>query len=296
MKRKWYKGQFGVELASIADEFLPYPFKLLNFDLRKFGIRSVPVIGRVSYLQAGEPSSWHVHDGCLEFIYCHSGTCEYECDGQRYALRPGMVYFSRMNEAHRQVTCPKGFGTYYLLYRPDRAETSLWLKEAFGRLPRLFAGRPAVAALFREILALAASGKPKAELRFRLETSVRRLFLELVDSASARTSRTGAAAFDAIARRMRERPADDYPLADLVAESGVSRASFIATFKRLFGYAPHAYLLLRRVEAAKRLLRTGKTVEQVAAQLSFPSASHFVRTFSNHTGTPPAKWRTAKLS
>lgn len=45
-------------------------------------------------------------------------------------------------------------------------------------------------------------------------------------------------------------------------------------------------------EACLRLVRSGLTIEQVAAELGFRSTTHFSRFFHNNTGLSPARYRT----
>lgn len=73
MKRKWYKGQFGIETLTPTSEFLPRQYRTRLIDLRKFGVPTVPVIGQTSYRHIDNPSCWHVHEGCVELIYCTAG-------------------------------------------------------------------------------------------------------------------------------------------------------------------------------------------------------------------------------
>ena len=83
MKRKWHKDLFGIETLAPSSEFLPRKYKVRVVDLRKFGVPTVPVVGQTSYRRLDEPSGWHVHEGCIELIYCSAGACEYESRGNR---------------------------------------------------------------------------------------------------------------------------------------------------------------------------------------------------------------------
>src|SRR5947208_10735842 len=48
---------------------------------------------------------------------------------------------------------------------------------------------------------------------------------------------------------------EDWPVARLARVSGVSEAHFARSFKDAFGIPPHRYLLTRRIERARALLR-----------------------------------------
>lgn len=81
-------------------------------------------------------------------------------------------------------------------------------------------------------------------------------------------------------------------LAELAAEAGLSRMHFAAQFRAATGCSPHAYLLSRRIEAAKRLLAEGDTaLVQVALRVGFLAQSHFTTVFKRMTGETPGRWR-----
>ncbi len=80
---------------------------------------------------------------------------------------------------------------------------------------------------------------------------------------------------------------------DVLAERcGISKSHFIRTFNRYVECTPHKYLILYRIRQAKRLLiTTDLTVERIAEQCGFNSASHFVREFRSVTNTTPNAFR-----
>jgi len=295
MGRKWYNGIFGVKEATTASEFTPKSYRARVYGLGRFGLPQIPVVGRVSYRKLDEPSPWHGHRGCIELVYCASGTSEYESDGQVFRLSTGTMFVSRPHEVHRQLVCPKGYASYYLHFRPASDSVSRWLAARLAEIPRLIVCGRSVAARFSRILALAAGDRPRDELRVRLGTECRALLLDVIDSATMPTRQRVPEAIGDIAARIRKNPSQSYPLSGLVASSGVSKATCIALFKRAYGYAPHAYLLLQRVEAAKKLLLRGAAVKDVAARTGFLSSQQFTRTFRNFTGCSPSRWIAERL-
>lgn len=290
MKRKWYKGQYGIEALTPAAEFLPRKHKVRNYDLRKFGVPTVPVVGQTSYRRLGEPSGWHVHEGCIEFVYCATGACEYESTGGRYQLKSGMMFVSRADEEHRQLNCPKGYANLYLLFRPAANPTSRWFASEMAKLPRLITCGQTIPLRFGRIFSLAEGNRPGPELRIRLQTEVQALLLDVLDSSTRAVKKTDSAVLDAIEAKIRQHPERDYPLDGLVAESGMSKASFMSHFKAAYGYSPHSYLLSCRVEAAKSLLRKGLTEKEVADRLGFATTQNLARAFANYVGVSPRQW------
>ncbi|MCC8954191.1 helix-turn-helix transcriptional regulator [Bradyrhizobium sp. Pear77] len=84
----------------------------------------------------------------------------------------------------------------------------------------------------------------------------------------------------------------DVPLAMIAAECRMSAGHFARAFRRSVGVAPHRWLVLRRVEVAKDLLRnSAQTIFDIALDCGFADQSHFTRAFTNVAGTSPGAWR-----
>jgi AraC-like DNA-binding protein len=85
---------------------------------------------------------------------------------------------------------------------------------------------------------------------------------------------------------------EDWPIERLARVSGVSEAHFARSFKDAFGAPPHRYLLTRRIERAKALLRdTDTPIIDIAFQTGWQSLGSFGRTFKDITGESPTELR-----
>jgi AraC family transcriptional regulator len=78
----------------------------------------------------------------------------------------------------------------------------------------------------------------------------------------------------------------------LAALVGYSPDHFARLFKRAFGHSPYQYILERRVERAKSLLR-GHThsIAEVAVRCGFASQAHLHSAFKARTGVTPGAYR-----
>jgi AraC-like DNA-binding protein len=95
------------------------------------------------------------------------------------------------------------------------------------------------------------------------------------------------AAKDLIDRRYAE-PLDVTRIAE---EAFASTAHFSRSFKRAFGEPPHRYLLRRRIERAKELLReTELSVTEVSLEVGFRSLGSFSTGFRDLVGEPPSRY------
>jgi transcriptional regulator GlxA family with amidase domain len=85
---------------------------------------------------------------------------------------------------------------------------------------------------------------------------------------------------------------EEWPVRRLARVSGVSEAHFARSFKEAFGLPPHRYLLTRRIERARALLReTDQSITDIAFQTGWKSLGTFGRTFRDVTGESPGELR-----
>jgi transcriptional regulator GlxA family with amidase domain len=85
---------------------------------------------------------------------------------------------------------------------------------------------------------------------------------------------------------------EEWPIRRLARVSGVSEAHFARSFKEAFGLPPHRYLLTRRIERAKALLRdTDTPITEIAFETGWGSLGTFGRVFRDITGESPGELR-----
>lgn len=82
--------------------------------------------------------------------------------------------------------------------------------------------------------------------------------------------------------------AQDLTLSELAAIAQISPSYFSALFKQSTGLAPHQFVIQRRIERAKQLLRQGKgSIAEIAHDLGFTHQSHLSRHFKRLVGVTP---------
>jgi transcriptional regulator GlxA family with amidase domain len=85
---------------------------------------------------------------------------------------------------------------------------------------------------------------------------------------------------------------EEWSVERLARVSRVSAAHFARSFKEAFGLPPHRYLLTRRIERAKALLRdTELSITDIAFQTGWKSLGTFGRIFRDITGASPGELR-----
>ncbi len=83
-----------------------------------------------------------------------------------------------------------------------------------------------------------------------------------------------------------------WPIMRLARVSSISPAHFAREFREAFGVPPHRYLLTRRIERAKALLReTDLPITDIAFQTGWKSLGTFGRIFRDITGASPGEIR-----
>jgi AraC-like DNA-binding protein len=88
------------------------------------------------------------------------------------------------------------------------------------------------------------------------------------------------------------RYAEPLDLGALARAAHVSTRHFSRSFRDTFGETPHRYLLSRRLERARHLLRTtDMSVAEVCAAVGFRSVGSFTTTFGRHVGCTPTAYR-----
>ena len=82
------------------------------------------------------------------------------------------------------------------------------------------------------------------------------------------------------------------PLAAIVKEIGVSRATLYRDFKSAFAYGPGDFIRQARLEASTAMLRRGsRPITEIATECGFYDQSHFDRCFRLAMGVSPSEYR-----
>ncbi len=88
--------------------------------------------------------------------------------------------------------------------------------------------------------------------------------------------------------------ASAFDLGGLANAAHVTRFQVIRDFKRVSGMTPGQYLRDCRIHAASALMRTDKSLAEIAFETGFADQSHLTRLFKSMRGLPPGAFREAK--
>jgi AraC-like DNA-binding protein/mannose-6-phosphate isomerase-like protein (cupin superfamily) len=73
--------------------------------------------------------------------------------------------------------------------------------------------------------------------------------------------------------------------------SGMSREGFSRRFRKLHGMPPRSFQLLQKLNDARRFLRMGESIAEVAVRTGFADQSHLGRLFRRVFGVTPGRYR-----
>ena len=86
--------------------------------------------------------------------------------------------------------------------------------------------------------------------------------------------------------------AENICISDITRKTFVSRSELFRSFQRYMNQTPIEYLLeYRLAQAANLLMKTDKSVTQIATDCGFSGASYFGKAFKNKYGISPLKFR-----
>jgi len=82
----------------------------------------------------------------------------------------------------------------------------------------------------------------------------------------------------------------------LEQETGLDRFTLTRQFRSQLGTSPHRYLVMRRLDKARKAIRAGDSLANAAVLAGFADQSHFTRHFRKTFGLSPGRWRTLSLA
>ena len=271
-------------------------------DLRPDGIDCIPVLGFSDFMSVKRGPDFHYHPGCMEFCLCLKGNLIFDTEDGEYPFLPGRVFASAPHEPHHLRTNPSGLMVYRILFKIPKvgkcilgldSRGSEWLARSLTHLPkRLFVSTQLIRSSFEKLFATydGLSRKSPAR-RVKMRAAALDLLIAIIDAAR-RSPAKSPDKITEIAKRIRDRPNADYPIADLAKESSLSLSAFANAFKQSKGLPLHAYVLHCRIDKAKRLLlTTNRTVTSIGQELHFYSTQHFALTFKRIIGQYPQAFR-----
>lgn len=273
-------------------------------DFRTLGMQDVMTLGRYNYAYAHRPLQEHTHGDMFEICLLDEGVQPYVVEDEHYEMKGGDVLVTFPNETHGSGRDPLNRGRlYWLLIRvPASRERFLNLPSSEGRqlvrsllnLPhRHFRGNRYLKSYLENMFAVF----EREETDFRiaeLKNWALRFLLDVVDAAR----RQARGKTTVLIREVRDYidghlDDDSLTLSDLAETSDLSLSRFKARFREEVGISPGNYIIMRRIDKAKGLLRdSDRPITRIAFDLGFSTSQYFATAFKRYTGVTPRQFRT----
>ena len=244
--------------------------------------KPVRLLGAGAYAAPrGKDYPEHQHE-CWEIIYYREGRIDLVVGGRAVRTEPGAVIASppRVAHAERAYTA---YANYCLAI--DAPPTMPWA---------ILRHDDAGLGILRTVKAICdESSRYGPDREAMLDLLVGQLDLQLRRVPQAAAPRDVAQQVVRHAEVLFEqRMAYPVTVGEIAAKVGVATSTLRAHFASVRGQSPHAYLLERRLELARAMLRTSEaTIEMVAELCGFHSASHLTRHFKSRFGHSPGRHR-----
>jgi AraC-like DNA-binding protein len=242
-----------------------------------------------------EPYAPHVHE---EYAVgaCTAGREVIRYRGTLHYAGPGSVVVLEPGEAHTGAPADPPDFTYRVMYPAAALLTEGPLAEG-ARVPRFrepVIADPGLAAELRRLHAALGAGlsrtqplEAESRLSWLLGELVRRHASPSCDFEIRGAGRVARLVMTQLADRLVSPPA----LAEIAAETGLSRYQLIRSFRTEVGMPPYAWLAQHRVAQARGLLERGCRPAEAAALTGFADQAHLTRWFRRVVGVTPGVYR-----
>lgn len=164
-------------------------------------------------------------------------------------------------------------------------------------IPRLCMHDPVIARLAETAIELLCEGHASSpyqadHLAFMLASRLLSHHSNLTPRTSASVSGPRVYHWRRLLDHIEEHLAGDLSLQVMAERAGMPVTQLWRAFRAHLGTSPHQYILMRRLEHARRLLEGGTDpIAEIAVQTGFSSQSHLASAFKKHFQTTPAQHR-----
>lgn len=233
------------------------------------------------------PYRHHLHEP-LKIAWLLSGHAAVTCRGRTWHLRAGDAFLAAPLEPHGGRAFEGTSVSYAALFIPPAILGDILRAAAAGAAPALpgLVVQPQALGLYERLLVqLRAAATHTAQIEAVAATL--RAFL----SSPAAALPAGHLLADRAVRRIRflldDAIGEPVRIRTIASAVNLHQRYVISLFSRALGIPPHQYLIARRVERARILIGTGRSLSGVAVDTGFTDQSHFTRMFRSTYGCTP---------
>ena len=120
---------------------------------------------------------------------------------------------------------------------------------------------------------------------------------KIIQALSVATSASAASIESTIREELDNAVYQKTTLEEIAQKLHLSRSTTIRTFKKKYGITPYDYLIQRKIETAKMLLRkTSLSSKEISSKLCFSNEHYFSTLFLKHVGMRPSEYRCIEVT
>lgn len=236
----------------------------------------------------------HNHD-FFHFIYVDSGNGEITLDGVAYPMTPGAVFPIPPGREHGFCnSANEPLVTFEIKFSLGDKE---WERELLSFPLSMEAGdspaRTSLLSLYRELHKKKTFSSDIISLEFRLFLAyLKRCSESMRESLTPEGESRLSPEIERVRSYIRENFAEEITLEVLSEIAGFEKNYFLRKFKKQMGVTPMDYILAKRMEKAKELLRfSDMNITQIAYATGFKSVHYFSKVFFDNMKVRPSDWR-----
>lgn len=263
----------------------------------RYHVPGLRMIGHQNTTRATAPLPIHYHKNCFEFTYVVQGNLTFSVNGESHPLSGGDLFITQPDEIHDTGNTPMSLHQIYWfqldISRPDALlnftpTLSQWLIDQLLALPsRVVRMEGSTEALCKGIFSNLDGASEVEQAQACAMLGV--LLCQIVKnsklpegSVTSDISRT--------TEYIHHHIYDKISMDTLAAEAMLSVPRFKQKFKAQIGTSPRNYVNYHKIELAKKLLREGKNVTNVAMDLGFSGSDYFSVVFKRYTFVSPTDY------
>lgn len=240
----------------------------------------------------------HYHKDSFEFTYLVRGNTRFTVEGKSYPLTGGDMFMIYPNEVHDTGSIPMGIHQmYWFQLEINDPEHFLFLppqhaRELIDMLTRLphhvikpdpHEANTLLSAVFKDLW----DGSP---LRRMEAAQLLTFFLYRLVEWGEKTQFSLTPDIGRVTEYILDHITEELPMAELARVALLSESRFKEKFKRQMGTSPRDFVNFHKVAAAKTMLLEGRSVTDVAMDLSFSSSNYFSSVFRRYTACAPSEY------
>ncbi len=273
-----------------------------TIDFRLLGMNDILILGRYDYTFAHRQLPKHTHYKVIEFCFLDEGVQPYTICDKEYILRGGDVLVIYPYEQHGSGSSPENRGRFYWFQVrvPEKDESFLDLnpkecKKLMNALSTLssrhFKGNRFLKIYLDRMFKAYDSDDPLKNLEIR--NWALRFLLDLVQDDRRHSDTRVSPLMRKVLSFIDDQIHDETTcLEEIASIAGLSLSHFKARFKQEVGLAPGNYIISKKIELAKGLLKnTELSITDIAMDLGFSTSQYFSTTFKRYTGVTPGRYR-----